>query len=178
MLYGDFPLDFDPLAGVRRTIERLHRARADQELRVLLTRRIGDKALDTAQRKTVWLRDGIVICVGGERQKESVSMYFGVSILIQSYFWLLFGATKRAMKKMALSGIIHWAQLTDVILLNVLDEIHQRAELHSTLIELTNIKKEYSHNLFIFKYYPRSEREKLIGFDVDFLALRIICVKC
>lgn len=82
------------------------------------------------------------------------------------------------MKKMALLGIIHWAQLTDVILLDVLDEIHQRAEFHSTLIEFTNIKEEYSHNLFIFKYYPRSEREKLIGFDVDFLALRIICVKC
>lgn len=85
MLDGDFPLDFHPLTGIRRAIERLHRARADQELRVLLARRIRNKALNTAQRKTVGLRDGIVICVGGgerERESEHVLWSFHIDSII------------------------------------------------------------------------------------------------
>lgn len=88
MLYGDFPLDFNPLASVRRTIERLHRARADQELRVLLARRIRDKTLNTAKRKTVWLRDGIVICLGG-REKDGECEHVLWSFHIDSIIFLV-----------------------------------------------------------------------------------------
>ena len=62
MLDGDLALDFHPLAGINR-YKRFNRAGAHQKLGILFARGVGDEALNTAQRKTVGLRDGIVICV-------------------------------------------------------------------------------------------------------------------
>jgi hypothetical protein len=69
--------------------------------------------------------------------------------------------------------------LTDVILLDVLDEVDQGTELQAAFVELTNVQQEYSHNLFIFK------SKELLGvclldldFDVDFSALKVTRVKC
>lgn len=53
-------------------------------------------------------------------------------------------------------------ELTNVILLDVLNKIHQCPKLQAAFVELTDIQQEYSHNyLFIFK----SKKPQRVWFD-------------
>lgn len=88
----DFTLHFHPLAGIARSIKGLNGTRADEELRVLLTRCVRDEPLNAAQWKTIRLRDWIIICVGN--RGEEIPYWFDNILLLDRQRWR---ATKREM---------------------------------------------------------------------------------